>query len=536
MPPSRDRFDLLGNARRLAARLRADARTPSERLELCKRLLSAASRDERFRTLASHLATLGIDQRHYWVGTFYTLLLTPDQRRAQAAYFTPPHLSKEIVRLVCSNGFDPLAHRVMDPAAGGAAFLSTLAAAMRDAGATPKQAAGRLTGIELDVGLAKLSEILIAERLGCDLDPGTIVHRGDALTLALNRKHDLVVANPPYGRLSLSGQEDDAWEDVCHPGHINKYALFTKRCFELVKDGGLIALVIPSSFVAGPLYDRLRGYIRDHGEVLCLGSVTNRDDVFVDVAQDVCVLLARAGAAHRKSAQVAFGHFSDDKAFKAVTTFTLPKLITEPWSLPLSRNGLPRGGATLHDYGVTLRSGYFVWNREQDRMRKRCDGKLDVPLIWARNIVSGKLCRPRARKRHGVDYVNFEASSQAIVSEPAIVLQRTTNSAQPRRLIAARVADDVYARWGGFVSENHTIVATGDGSYRLPLICRLLNSRAVDARYRQLSGTASVSVTLLRTLDLPDPDVLEAEATKTYDFEQAVVSAYAKSSKQAVAA
>jgi adenine-specific DNA-methyltransferase len=262
----------------------------------------------------------------------------------------------------------------------------------------------------------------------------------------------------------------------------------------------------------------------------------NRDDVFVDVAQDVCVLLARAGAAHRTAFQVAYGHFSDEAHFKPITSFSLPKTPGDPWSPPHTPAGLARGGATLLDYGVTLRSGYFVWNREQQRMKTRRDDEMDVPLIWARNIVSGKLCRPHARKRHGVDYVAFEQESEAIVREPAIVLQRTTNSAQPRRLIAARVSDEVYQRWGGFVSENHTIVATSDGSRKLTLVCRLLNSKSVDARYRQLSGTASVSVTLLRTLDLPDPDILERETAKTYDFEQAVAIAYQKSNKMMVAA
>lgn len=533
MPPTAEIPSVLGLARRVASKIRLEARTSSERLDFCRRLLSVRTRDERLQPLCQSLSKLPVDERHYWVGTFYTLLLTPDERRAQAAYFTPPHLSKAIVSQVRKEGFDPSVHRVMDPAAGGAAFLSTIAAEMRLAGVTGKQAVSRLTGIEIDLGLARLSETLISERLGVQVDTGSIVERADALQSVPSKKYDLVVANPPYGRLSLSGQADDSWEDVCHPGHINKYALFTKRCFEFVRPGGLVALVIPSSFIAGPLYDRLRTFLRANGEVLSLGSVVNRDDVFVDVAQDVCVLLARAGVAHRPRAAVAYGHFSDEKSFRAVSSFTLPSKSAEPWSLPVAGTGLPVGGCTLEDYGISLRSGYFVWNREKSRMKTNAKAAGAIPLIWARNIAVGKLCRPAARKRKGVDYVTFNEHSEAIVTEPALMLQRTTNSAQPRRLIAARVAPEVYERWGGFVSENHTIVGVSDGSQRLPLVCRLLNSAAVDARYRQLSGTASVSVTLLRTLDLPDPAILEAEARKTFDFEKAVANAYAKSQRLA---
>jgi adenine-specific DNA-methyltransferase len=39
----------------------------------------------------------------------------------------------------------------------------------------------------------------------------------------------------------------------------------------------------------------------------------------------------------------------------------------------------------------------------------------------------------------------------------------------------------------------------------LDLAVKLLNTAAVDQRYRRVSGTAAVSVTLLRKLDLPSP-------------------------------
>jgi adenine-specific DNA-methyltransferase len=40
---------------------------------------------------------LPIDQRHYWIGTLYTLLLPPKVRREQAAYFTPPLLADAVL-------------------------------------------------------------------------------------------------------------------------------------------------------------------------------------------------------------------------------------------------------------------------------------------------------------------------------------------------------------------------------------------------------------------------------------------------------
>ena len=37
------------------------------------------------------------------------------------------------------------------------------------------------------------------------------------------------------------------------------------------------------------------------------------------------------------------------------------------------------------------------------------------------------------------------------------------------------------------------------------MMCRLLNSKPIDMRYRQVSGTVSISVKLLREIPLPPP-------------------------------
>lgn len=38
----------------------------------------------------NRLAALSPHDRNYWRGTLYTLMMSPADRRAQAAYFTPP--------------------------------------------------------------------------------------------------------------------------------------------------------------------------------------------------------------------------------------------------------------------------------------------------------------------------------------------------------------------------------------------------------------------------------------------------------------
>jgi adenine-specific DNA-methyltransferase len=113
---------------------------------------------------------------------------------------------------------------VLDPAAGGAAFLSMVAGRMKELGCAPKNILRRIKGIELDPMLAELARKLIAERLGLAAVPTRTVIVKDALQTKISKQYDVVLANPPYGRVFPNQIQIGKYSDVCHPGCINKYA------------------------------------------------------------------------------------------------------------------------------------------------------------------------------------------------------------------------------------------------------------------------------------------------------------------------
>jgi adenine-specific DNA-methyltransferase len=516
---------LLARARATAHLLAEHAATPQARAHVCLDLLAEIGSNPGHEAFHRILHALPADERHYWIGTLYTLMLPTKVRRSQATYFTPPTVADAVVDLAIEAGFDLATDDVLDPAAGGAAFLSTLAGRMASAGLKADEVAYRLNGIEIDEGLAILSSRLIAERLGTALSREVIL-AGDALRVTIPASYGLVIANPPYGRIATDDVRGREWRKVAHSGHINKYALFAELCFRHAKPGGIVALVIPSSFRAGPLYDRMRAFIRSQATVLAVGSIAGRDGVFIDVAQDISVLIARKGDLHDTLAPVRFPVVGLMPSSDPVVEQRLPDSPGDAWPLPAIDPKLV-GGATLANYGVTARAGYFVWNRETDRLvAKLARRQRGYPLVWAKNVRSGETCRPGGKKGAGADYVTFSGDSTAIVTGPAAVMQRTTNDKQPRRLVAAMVDPGVQAKWGGFVSENHTIVLTADDAGKLELAVCLLNTAAVDQRYRRVSGTAAVSVTLLRQLDLPAPAAFAAALAETDDAEAAAIQSY----------
>lgn len=520
-----NRAELLNRARAAAKLLAAKSKLPLGRADACLELLSDHVADDQLTFFRHAVMALPIEERHYWIGTLYTLMLPAKVRRSQATYFTPPLVAGAVVELAIQAGFDIGKDDVLDPAAGGAAFLSTLAGRMTVAGVKHKDVAKRLNGIEVDEGLARLAHRLIEERLGTDVGQEIIVV-GDALVTSIEAAYDLVIGNPPYGRVSPNDVQGNDWQRVCHKGHINKYALFAELSFRAAKTGGLVVLVIPSSFRAGPLYDRMREFIRSEGEILSIASIQDRNGVFIDVAQDISVLVARKGEPHSASSKVCFPIIGSALPAKSVVEERLPEVAGSAWPFPAT-NPKAVGGATLKDYGVGAKAGYFVWNRERHRMVKAPGNTTAYPLIWAKNVRPGELCSPAGRNGGEPDFVTFDSASSAVVTKPAAVMQRTTNDKQPRRLIVAMVDPLVVSEWQGFVTENHTIVLTADDVERLELAVALLNTAAVDARYRRVSGTAAVSVSLLRQIDLPRPDSFAAALAEAGgDAESAAEQAY----------
>lgn len=518
-------------AKRTAATLKRSNISADERLAICIQLLDNQARDPKLQRFCSLISALPTDHRHYWIGSFYTLLLPQLQRRKQSAYFTRPEIAHHLLQQLEAQGANFRTARVLDPAAGGAAFLSMVAARMRELGCTPRNILTRIKGIEIDPKLAQLSRLLIANRLGIKRVPDGVIAVGDALNTDVRQSFDVVLANPPYGRVPPTGLRNAQWASVCHPNHVNLYALFIDFCLRRTKPGGHLGFVVPSSYIAGPLYCKLRTSIRERSQVKLIGHIECREEYFLDVLQDVSLLALQClpASAHGSSfatKHVSFARIGIGGQCTPGPTFRLPRVLGDAWVLP-STTDTARGGATLQDFGCRVTSGYFVWNRQTERMRKRPLKRVHcVPLFWACNIRANTRCVPHAKDRKGTDFVKFDEPSDAILRGPSILLQRTTNTKQKRRLIAGLIKPGpLTAR--GYVSENHTIVVRPtDGTADLDLVCRLLNSEAVDRRYRQISGTASISTLLLRSLDLPHPQALQRAIAKEHDFEKAVELAY----------
>ena len=262
--------------------------------------------------------------------------------------------------------------------------------------------------------------------------------------------------------------------------------------------------------------------------------------MFLDVLYDVCVLVLQKKGPRTRPAIPTSSLLMVEEPHRLLGTPDIPDHVTEHiWALPdekLRARLFQSGLETIEDYGYAAKTGYFVWNREQHRYRTGNKPRpTEVPLFWAHNAKPNRVCKPHdgTDDSDRIGFVKIDRESSAIISSDAIILQRTSNRRQPRRLIAAIVREAKIPGRRGFVTENHTIVIVPDPTKQqivtMRTLCRLLNTAPVDARFRRMSGSVSVSTKALRMLPLPAAVHVNAVFKSGVQDDAAADVAYAES-------
>ena len=481
-------------------------------------------------TVASGLDVLDAS---YLIGVLYTGMMPGGVRARLGAYYTPPALCERLLDMATEAGVDWCLARVLDPACGGGAFLVPVARRMAESlkdgnvRAALESIQRRLNGFERDPFAAWMSQVFLDAALG-DLfgEAGvrlqTVVRVCDSLEQApVGEGFDLVVGNPPYGRITLSPELREKFRRSLF-GHANLYGVFTDLALRFTRTGGVIAFVTPTSFLSGEYFKGLRRLLGREAPPVSIDFLGERKGVFADVLQETLLAAYRRGG-DPGAGTVHFLSARPDGAIERTTAgaFNLPENLGEPWLMPRTEaqsalvrrvDGLPY---RLADYGYTVSTGPLVWNRHRPGLRDR-PGKGRYPLVWAESVRAEGVFEFRAERRNHKPWFEPKANECWVVTDvPCVLLQRTTAKEQCRRLIAAELPAAFIEEHGAVVVENHlNMIKPLNGAPRVSpaALAVLLNSGVVDQVFRCINGSVAVSAYELEALPLPPPeDVKEIE-------------------------
>ncbi|MEK6398753.1 MAG: N-6 DNA methylase, partial [Terriglobus sp.] len=236
----------------------------------------------------------------YLISVTYTAMLPDALRSKLGAYYTPPPIAERLVQMATKAGVDWHTCRSLDPACGGGAFLSALAAPLltATAGKAPSKRladiASRLRGFEIDPYAAWLSQVFLETTLmplcqSAGQRLPIVVDVCDSLTAkeptCRDEHYDLVIGNPPYGKVSLSPEQRERYRRSLY-GHANLYGLFTDLAVRFARSGGIVAYVTPTSFLAGEYFKSLRALLVESARPVNIDFVSVRKGIFDDALQE----------------------------------------------------------------------------------------------------------------------------------------------------------------------------------------------------------------------------------------------------------
>jgi len=475
---------------------------------------------------------MDFDWAAYLIGTTYTVMLPEDFRKKNGVYYTPPALVAHLLNLAEKAGVDWAKAKVVDPACGGGAFIAPVAQRMAQslahltAEARLQHIQEHVRGIEIDTFSAWMSCVFLDEILAEDISAagkrpeGNIVNN-DSLGLSETAygTFDLVIGNPPYGRIRLAKEERKKWERSLY-GHANLYGLFSDLAVRLATPEGAIAYVTPASFLGGQYFKSLRQLLINEAPPVHIDFISQRGGVFEGALQETLLAVYKKGAKARE-VQVSSLEAQETESLQAIVNgnYPLPGEPGLPWVLPRTPKQamVARAHAEmpyrLSDLGYKVSTGPLVWNRHKDRLfSERSDSF--VPLIWAECVnqaAQGQFTFKTTGRNHVPWYKPYRDGDPNVVNRACVLLQRTTSIEQKRRLLAAELPQSFIDENGGGVAvENHLnmvrTISQGVVKVSPSVIARLLNSLVVDQLFRCVSGSTAVSAYELESLPFPSPE------------------------------
>ena len=156
------------------------------------------------------------------------------KKTTRSAYYTPELLVKFIWSVLDITGFQ--GGRILEPAAGHGVFIDKMPKHIFDNSV--------IDAVEMDL---LTSKILLRQIPQIDLTSTCFenIYFG-------KRRYDLIISNPPYSSQII---EDIYYKDL---SHLAIHHFFVAKCARLLKDNGIIAMVLPLFFL-----DNTRDHARD---------------------------------------------------------------------------------------------------------------------------------------------------------------------------------------------------------------------------------------------------------------------------------
>ncbi len=329
-----------------------------------------------------------------------TSRISKDEKKAGGIFITPRSIIAALMdRLPL--GFTP--RRILEPSAGTGEIANYARARYPDA---------HIDAVEIN------PTIFEAIKRVC---PPYNYLCADFTTWTPAESYDLIVGNPPFIVCGKTAVPEPYRAHMV--GRPNLFGIFILHSLSMLKVGGIIAFVVPASFLNAAYYAKIRNHMKATGTILSIDEYS--DGGFLETQQ------LTIGLVFRKDREEPLGE-------------TLDTLLSAGCAYSLCFNGdfifssniallrtLFTGATTLARMGIRVRTGTVVWNERKSDLTHDSTKTL---LIYNTNITKEHVATATTFKNgEKKQYINQEG-----LTDPVIVVNRG-NGNSAYKLSYARV-------------------------------------------------------------------------------------------------
>lgn len=437
-------------------------------------------------------------------------VLAPETQAALGQFFTPAPAAALIASMP---RLDALSNtvRVLDPGAGVGSLTAALVVRLHE------ERPGvdvHVVAVETDPQVvpylrATLEECRATHGTTFDLVQGDYLTDDDAL---IDGPFDLVVANPPYGKLAAGSLRRTR---TAH--HLvdtsNIYTAFWARATAALAPGGQISIIVPRSWANGTYHRAFRRWMLDRTSLDLLHVFESRNTVFADTGvlqENVIVVGTRGEQQPQVVLSASIAH--DDAPLRRTVPFdavVLPGDRERFVRFDDSAAVPPAVSFTLADLGLGVSTGKVVDFRNREHLTGDLSADGVVPMVYQANVRGGEIEWPQrfAKKPQGFS-PSTEAARKLLLPEGHyVVIKRFSAKEEKRRVVAGVWKHDCPVALDNKTNYLHEKKGPIDPQLAHGLML-WLNSSTLDAIFRTFSGHTQVNAGDVRTLPFPSRDDL----------------------------
>jgi hypothetical protein len=403
-------------------------------------------------------------------------LMTKKVKQDIGFFATPNTIISKLMTCVAKYSNPDTIYRVLEPSVGTAAFPEFL-----DSDIVWRKTPKSIYSVEIKDELYEAVKDM-------KLDVHTFrVHHGDFIKYIPTKRFDLICGNPPFLVISVKEKKNIPKEySNFITGRPNLYCLFIIHSLTMLKDKGILAFIIPKSFLNSNYYAEIRNHLMVSGNILEILDFED-DAKYIDTQQ------ATIGFIFQKTSELLPGEYSYQIGGRDNYLFTTDlKAITT----------LLKNSTTLVDLGFIVKTGSIVWNEHKGAMS---DDKGKTMLIYNSNITDDHTIITREfTNDEKKQYIDLDDAEDKISNKPAILVNRGNGNTKYKFTYAGINMRDNDEKVP-YVVENHlnVIVANEDTVESRALMNKVLvsfgNKKTLEF-IKLFSGNGGLSKTELETI------------------------------------